>query len=552
MRCVLFILFWIPFLSFAQLIEQQGDECFNEGDYQCAIEEYKKALKTVSTNYARGLEIKIQRSERLLNLRSKADRDYINDNYKSALDKYDEVIKSNPEDEYAKSQIQKINKILYTPSLTLSSDNRSYNKNSRIFEIGFTTDNSTFVSATSEVSWINVFAHQSKKVIEIILEQNKEEFDRVGKILVKATNEHNLVVEKKITITQEGDIEINISQTNFQFEASGGEKQVKIDSKTLDINFIDKPYWIKIEKANTNNDYTIKCERNEMPSSRSGLVSVKIGEQDFILAIGQEGNPKMVEKEFIEVKPKKIKLTSYGSSLFTITSNSTNLKVTSNSDWFTVRKSSGDIYIIKFESNYTGKKRKGKVIIKTEYSTKYVPVHQGKDKTTSKDKYIDVCFNCPKTKDIIGLNIGYTNRQFDDYEGIQLGLKINPLLKYGFGINTGVNLESYWFSISNVFKEEPKPSFYNLNIPLHFEYRLNFSKWFNMYAYAGGGFNYQTTDFRNYFFPTTFEYGAGIRIGKVQTSIGWSEFITNFTKEAYPHDKVRNSKRFSIILSIVF
>ena len=67
------------------------------------------------------------------------------------------------------------------------------------------------------------------------------------------------------------------------------------------------------------------------------------------------------------------------------------------------------------------------------------------------------------------------------------------------------------------------------NIPLHLEYRLNFSKWFNVFAYGGAGFNVVTNpSFDNFALPTTLEYGGGLRINRVQFNAGRSYYLGDF------------------------
>ncbi len=135
------------------------------------------------------------------------------------------------------------------------------------------------------------------------------------------------------------------------------------------------------------------------------------------------------------------------------------------------------------------------------------------------------CFNCPKTQNTWGLTLGYAQQTIDYYsmDVIQFGLKAEPLFRYGFGLNTGINLLGY---SKNFFESDFET--YAVNIPLHFEYRLNFSKWFNAFAYGGVGFNaLSNLYFDNYSFPATFEYGGGFRISHVQFNIGRSLYLGN-------------------------
>jgi tetratricopeptide (TPR) repeat protein len=143
---------------------------------------------------------------------------------------------------------------------------------------------------------------------------------------------------------------------------------------------------------------------------------------------------------------------------------------------------------------------------------------------TNKNK-VKSCFNCPKTKDTWGLTLGYA--QMDYLEGLQFGLKAEPLFKYGFGLNTGILLEAY--TNKELSSETNDFTMYALNIPLHLEYRLNFSKWFNIFAYGGAGFNAIIDSLSDdYAFPVCFEYGGGLRVSHVQFNLGRSLYLGDF------------------------
>ncbi|MBK6571864.1 MAG: hypothetical protein IPG21_05255 [Saprospiraceae bacterium] len=106
---------------------------------------------------------------------------------------------------------------------------------------------------------------------------------------------------------------------------------------------------------------------------------------------------------------------------------------------------------------------------------------------------------------------------------IQIGLKAEPLFKSGLGLNTGINLLGY---SKKLF--ESGFDAYSINIPLNLEDRLNISKWFNIFAYGGIGFNAITNpNFDKFTFPITFEFGGGFRISHVQFNAGKSLYLGN-------------------------
>lgn len=158
-------------------------------------------------------------------------------------------------------------------------------------------------------------------------------------------------------------------------------------------------------------------------------------------------------------------------------------------------------------------------------------------KKTASSGNANECFNCPKTHDTWGLTLGYRQQTFDYYynmDVIQFGLKSEPLFKYGFGINTGINFLGYTENISDFEFFDNGFNAYAVNIPLHLEYRLNFSKWFNIFVYGGVGLNALTNpNFDVYSLPVTYEYGGGLRINHIQFNAGKSLYLGNLSDSQY-------------------
>jgi hypothetical protein len=169
--------------------------------------------------------------------------------------------------------------------------------------------------------------------------------------------------------------------------------------------------------------------------------------------------------------------------------------------------------------------------------------HTNNSTATNKDA-TKSCFNCPKTNDTWGLTLGYAQQTFGNYsmDGIQFGLRAEPLFKYGFGLNTGIVFGSYSSNNFNCFA---------VHIPLHLEYRLNFSKWFNIFAYGGTGFTaIANSPFDDYALPVCFEYGGGFRISHVQLNLGTSLYLGDFR---YAQDFENNRKSYqNLVVSLSY
>jgi tetratricopeptide (TPR) repeat protein len=380
---VLFV-FLVALSAYSQTSLHAGDACFDKGDYVCAKAKYSEAFNSTSGKDKQMAEIKLTRANWCADHIAIANQAYNNKNYTSAKENYQSVLDSNPNDSYAKSQLERCNNALNPPPTT--------------------TPNVTQPSTV------------------------KKEPAKVATTLTTSTQ-------------------------NISFSASGGKYFIDVKTNASGYQVQNPPSWCTVNKYNT--WFSINCSANKSTPSRSDWFKVVAGDKEVKITVNQDGI----------------------SQSRTTTS-------------------------------------------RTNYST-------ATNRNTAKS-----CFNCPKTKDTWGLTLGYAQQTFGSYsmDGIQFGLRAEPLFKYGWGLNTGINLEAY--SNSNFLDdsfEDYISDYYAVNIPLHLEYRLNFSKWFNIFAYGGAGFNAITnSSFNDYSLPVCFEYGGGLRVSHVQLNVGKSLYLGDF------------------------
>lgn len=151
------------------------------------------------------------------------------------------------------------------------------------------------------------------------------------------------------------------------------------------------------------------------------------------------------------------------------------------------------------------------------------------DNTKNKTYRRNSSFNYPKNYEQWGISLGFTKGEL--MNGILAGIRFEPLFKYGFGINTGLNYEFYSTKFSKSTYSYPRFNIdkyqeHILNIPLHAEYRFNISKYFNLFLYGGAAIECATnSDFSQYTFRTALEYGGGIRIDRIQLNAGRSNLL---------------------------
>ena len=211
----------------------------------------------------------------------------------------------------------------------------------------------------------------------------------------------------------------------------------------------------------------------------------------------------------------------------------------------------------------------------TEQYDDEIEIIPAKKKKSKKKK----SFNSPKTKNFWGFTLGYTSKNwrkrlptgeestiyFEDgknLHGIQIGIRFNPLFKYGFGIDTGLYYEYYHYRYTLLQEESEEGNKYlykTLNehivrIPLHLEYRLNFSRSFQLFIFGGitadyiiyGSMStsnqnnlnstsetitdiYGTTIPSESRFNIAWSFGGGIRFGAIQFNVTSTRGFLNCT-----------------------
>jgi len=389
--CIIFFIVTAAFTTFCQTYIQDGDRCFDKGEYACAITNYSNAFNFATGKDKQIAEIKLTRAKWCTEHIKIADQTFAARNYAKAKEEYQKVLDSNPKDSYAQSQIAKCNEAL-KPKLRKA-----------------TTADLTDI-------WNNRYGvppHRRQNLINAGIDPDD------AQSRINAGEGKPREKEKQATY-------LTVTQNSLRFRANGKSTKkiiVNSDATSFAIPSVFVPSWCTVQTY---------------------------------------------------------------SGYFTVTA-SANPNYTSRKDWFKVT---------------AGGKE---VIINIEQSAR------------------NECFNCPKTNNSWGLTVGYTQQTIDSYsmDVTQLGLKAEPLLKYGFGLNTGINLLGY---SKKLFDSDFEA--YAVNIPLHLEYRLNFSKWFNILAYGGVGFNARTnTNFDKYVFPATLEYGGGFRVSRIQFNVGRSLYL---------------------------
>lgn len=474
-----FILLLFTATLYSQNFLEVGENCFNRGEYDCAITNYNETIKNTTGRDKQIAEIKLGIAKSCKEWLSKADNAFYNSNYHLAIENYQFVIDENPNDTYAKEQIEKCEEVL-------------------------------------------------KKVITL-----------------------------------------SVSNENITFESSGNTETITVNTNAEDYTVSMLPPWCSVEKYN--GYFRVSATANTSDNLRKGWFKVIAEDKEVTINVSQNPVYQNIEAALIV---SSTNLTFSGnsgvSSIIYINTNKTDYTITQLPSWCKVRNKYSTWFNLEFETNPHSYTRNDWFVVRSGGKEIKIFIEQlgnanttynntSKPSTSNKiKKKSNNCFNCPKTKNTWGLTIGYIQMKFESnyqIEGVQVGLRVEPLFKYGFGLNTGILLEAYSNDLKTIFKSysETNLKYYNINIPLHLEYRLNISKWFNFFAYGGIGFNvFSDQLFENITLPATFEYGGGIRINHFQFNVGKSSYIGDFEDISNIGKNKRTYQNLAISMSYMF
>ena len=400
---------------------------------------------------------------------------------------------------------------------------------------------------------------------------------------INATGQDKQIAEIKLTRSKWCDEHLKTANQSFaakNYTSAKEEYQNVLDSNPKDSyaqsqlvkcdSALNPPKLRKATSAELsdiwNNKYGVQ------PNRRQNLINAGIDPDDAQTRINAgEGKPLEKQKQAttLSVSKSTLYFTSYGetSEQIKVYSDASTYSVPSGyvpswctvitySDYFIVTASANPNYTSRtdwFKVTSGGKEVRVNVEQFARTSPNSQQLRSPKKQTTQNNA--NKCFNCPKTHDTWGLTLGYTQQTIDYYsmDVIQFGLKAEPLFRYGFGLNTGINLLVYSKKIFDSQIFEHGFDAYAVNVPLHFEYRLNFSKWFNIFAYWGVAFNVITNpNFDYYSLPATCEYGGGFRISHVQFNVGKSLYLGNLKNTQNFGKSTETYQKLILLVSYMF
>ena len=440
---------------YSQTYLQEGDLCFDRGDYACAITNYNEAFESANGKDKQITEIKLTRAKKCAEHIKIANQAFNRKNYSIAKDEYQRILESNPKDSYVQSQIEKCDIALNPPKLRKA-----------------TTEELTDI-------WNNkygIMPERRQKLIDAGIDPTDAQ-QRINRGEGKPDTSTKQTATKSIETTQA--ITLNVSPQNVYLIANGDRKTIDVKTNAKDYQIADLPSWCKI--ANKYSSWFIlSCDANNTGQNRNGWIKIIAGGEEIKINVTQPTNR---------------------------TISSTNTKS---------------------------------------------------------------CFNCPNANYPWGVSLGYVTKNLDYYdsytdyapsyyqkklEGFQIGVRFEPLFKYGFGLNTGLFYEYYHLNSSSDtdYYSDYEYQEQLLSIPLHLEYRFNFSRYFNVFIYGGAGIDLITNnDFKDLSVQSSLDYGGGIRIDHIQINIGQNLKLNNRSDAFRDFNNIKKNKYKDLILSLSY
>lgn len=539
---LVFVVNTIPVLSQSSL--QDGDKCFDRGDYACAQIQYKQAMGLARGKDKQIAEIKLSQAKWCADHLKAANEAFDGKRYVDARGEYQKILENNPNDVHAKSQLEKCD-IALKPAITLavSPGTISFTHNGGNERVSVRT-NAVDYSIDKFPAWCSVQKYTDYFVISC------------GANLVAEEKSENLTVSSGdksfvVNVRQSGrpvkvETTLSVTKENLSFPATGGvSERIVVYSNATSYSTTLVPSWCSVRKYNGH--FIVSCDLNDTPHARSSWFKVTVADKEVRVNVSQSAgvarSSTFTNRDpSLSVSDDNLTFPASGgmSGQINVYSNADAYSTTLLPPWCSVERYNGYFIVYCAVNNdaqprsswfkVTTRDKEVKVYVKqagasrNRQGTMERRPKSGAPLDNSVGETIR-CFNCPKSRDFWGLTAGYSQMVYGSIpslEGVQVGIRLEPLFKWGFGLNTGIIWEGYAVDLRSAMEGEGIEK-YSIGVPLHLEYRLNFSKWFNLFAYAGPSFRYfNDSAVSGYTLPTTLDYGGGFRISHIQFNIGRS------------------------------
>jgi hypothetical protein len=274
---LLFFAVIITFTTYCQTYLHDGDRCFDDGDYTCAIAKYNEIFKSASRKDKQIVEIKLTRAKWCAEHIETANQAFINEDYKTAKASYQNVLDSNPKDAYAKTQSDKCDEILST-SLSVSNEKLSFSSSGGNDTITVKTNADSY-SVNNLPSWCTVQEYAEYFVVSC--DTNSAKIARTDYFTVRAEDKTVII---NVSQTEAPTI-LSVSSANIFFTPSEGEKIIDVKTNADDYQIIDLPSWCRI--SDKYSDRFVLVYDANTKKDRSGLFKIIADDKEIEINVKQ-------------------------------------------------------------------------------------------------------------------------------------------------------------------------------------------------------------------------------------------------------------------------
>lgn len=335
----------------------------------------------------------------------------------------------------------------------------------------------------------------------------------------------------RVNISQEGGTTLSLSIQDLHFDEDGGSAYVMVTSNTAWNIGTGVQSWGHLQIDNKLESVFVKVDANNSISNRKDFFTIKADDKELKVNITQDG------------KRKQNRSTPSNSSISRTSSNYTQTNTYNNYPYNSSTWSRRGHFNSKMD-NYWGGLSVG--YIQKQWTYEYTNGETEKMGMFDDDKYL---------------------------QGVQAGLRIDPQFGAGFGMNSGLFYEYCWAKSNDEYDEYGAYYYtykeHGLYLPLHLKFTMNYSKWFQLSIYGGGGVNYAISgkaylkdedetydsaevfsedDWRRWNFML--EYGASLRINALQFDFTMSKGLNDWSDNNLY--KIKQGRPFAVSMTVCF
>lgn len=296
---LLFLLTFTGLYTYSQDYLTLGNNCYEEGDYDCARDNYQKYLN-LAPNDQNIITLRQKAGECAI-YKIAADKAFSDRDIKEAKTNYEAIININPHDAYAKERIKQCNKILNPIiNLSVSSEDILFDSDGGSQSISVTTNADNYT-----ISLLPTWCSVSKGSENFTISCNSTPTARSGYFKVIADDKEIRIDVKQVGI----ETTLSVSTRNLSFDYTGGRTSITVSTNSDSYDVTVLPAWCTVTKYE--NDFSIYCNPNSS-SERKDWFKVKAGDKEIRIDVVQATDPRYNTTAYKSTKNKKTSTKSHG------------------------------------------------------------------------------------------------------------------------------------------------------------------------------------------------------------------------------------------------